>query len=145
MIVNVAEPLEFPTVILAERGPNLFGIALSVTVPLPVPPNPLVTDTHGGFNVGRVTFHAQELLLGFTRKLVVPPLLGIGVGLLLGLRANVQGVPAAWVRVTVRPATVNVPTRGAVVGFAITDQLADPLPVLVTPLLPTVIQGKAGF
>ena len=56
-----------------------------------------------------------------------------------------HGVPAACVMVTVRPATVTIPTRGVVVGFAITDQLAEPLPVLVTPLLPTVIQGNAGF
>ena len=145
LIVNVAEPPWFPTVILAERGPDEFDVALSVTVPLPLPPNPLAIDTHGGLKVGRVTFHAQELLLGLTRKVVVPPLLGIGVWLVAGLRVNVHGVPAACVRVTVRPATGNVPTRGAVVGFAITDQLADPLPVLVTPLLPTVIQGNAGF
>ena len=144
-MVNVAEPPWFPTVILAERGPDVFNVALSVTVPLPVPPNPLATVTQGGLNAGRVTVHAQELLLGFTRKVVVPPPLDIGVWLVVGLSVNVHGVPAACVMVIVFPATVNVPVRGDADGFNGTDQPADPPPVLVTPLLPTVIQGNAGF
>lgn len=48
-----------PTVIVAARAPALFGAALTVTVPLPVPELPLVTVSHVGSLV--VAFHAHQL------------------------------------------------------------------------------------
>jgi hypothetical protein len=46
---------------------------------------------------------------------------------------------AAWLMVTVRPATVSVPVRAAPVVFAATEKFVDPSPDIEAPLV-TVIQ-----
>ena len=51
----------------------------------------------------------------------------------------VHGAPAC-VTVTVWPATVTLPVRGAVPAFAVTENLAEPAPVALLPAV-IVIQG----
>ena len=46
---------------------------------------------------------------------------------------------AAWLMVTVQPATVSVPARAAPVVFAATEKFVDPSPDIDAPLV-TVIQ-----
>ena len=103
--------------------------AAIVTVPLPLPLPPALTDNHDGALLDAVHAHPA----GAPIDVVIDPPLA-PTELLTGVSAYVQGA-AAWFTVKVCPPIVNVPCRVCVAAFAVAENDTEPLPLpLVLPV-----------
>ncbi len=114
---------------------DVFAVMLKVTVPLPTPLMPAVTTS-------QVTFRTavQEHPLGAVTAKVAEPAAEVSV-CDVGETPKVQPMPLC-VTVTVWPATVSVPTRWAVDGFAVALNVTVPSPA---PLAPPVTLSQAAL
>src|SRR5262245_55397910 len=122
------------TVSVPLRGaPVEFTATLYVTVPMPDPLAPPVIVTQLTL---LVAVHEHDVPVVTDRLHVVPV---DGAGLLVVDSKAVQ-LLLAWLIVTVWPATVSVPLRGAPVEFTATLYVTVPMP---DPLAPPVIVTQA--
>src|SRR5438067_647397 len=115
-------------VTVAERAGPLFAAALNVTVPSPVPGDPLVTVSHDVSLL--VAFHVHQLP-AVTPKVAVPPPTANDAD--AGEIARVHGAGSCDT-VAARPAAVIVAVREPAV-FAATDSVTVPLPLPDAPLV----------
>jgi hypothetical protein len=105
----------------------MFGRARYVTVPLPLPEDdPPIIVSHSTFDTADQVQPAPAV----TSTVPLPP--RTGWFWLVGEIENVHGTAAAWLRVTVCPATVTVPLRAAPL-LAATVSATGPLPVPDAP------------
>ena len=99
--VNVLPPI----VSVADRAAPEVGAAANCTSPLPVPLAPDVIVSHGAL---LVAVQAQPGPVAIATEPEPPD-----AGTLWRSADSVYSQPCAWVTVTVRPATLNVPVRAA--------------------------------
>jgi hypothetical protein len=114
-----------------------FAAIEKLTVPLPVPLAPAVTVSHA---VLLIAAQVQPAVV-VTAVLLEPALDAVLSD--VGDTPKVHGAgAAAWVTVTVWPATVSVPVRGEVAGFAAIEKFTAPFPL---PLAPEVTVSHAAL
>jgi hypothetical protein len=92
---------------------SVFAATVKWTAPVPVPVAPAVMVTHSG---APVADHAHEPAEAVTVTEPDPP--AAATDWLDADNEKVQGPGAAWVTLTVSPATVRVPVRCELVRFA---------------------------
>jgi hypothetical protein len=110
----------------------VFAAAVNWTVPFPVPAAPAVMLAHVA---SLVAVHAHEGADAVT--VTEPDAPAATTDWLVGDNEKVHdgGGAAAWVTVTVCPATVSVPVRNAVPVFAVNAYVVLPVPVPLAPEL----------
>ena len=113
-----------------RTAPLLFTVALTDTVPFPVPDEPDVMDNQPAFDDA---VHAQPAPAVTVTGPLPPATPTITV---VGATVNVHGTPS-WLTVNVWPAIVSVPVRDGPV-FAATVKPTGPLPVPDAPEVTTI-------